>query len=773
AGIGKTSLAIEIAQTAKYEAIFWHRFYDQNLNTFIRRLAGFLAHFGRSDLWEMIESARLAGVRPPDVITCFDTLATQLSGIDLLLCFDDLQFADASQELVDFLRRLLEPNEEDANPAVLITSRRFPTFLPADLRSELSGLSLSDTAKLLVKRGLSLSASLTAELHNVTEGHGAFLTLAMVVLQSSQYPADLIKQLATIDDIERFLLEEVNDRLSGQEQRVMEGIAILCGYPGTRDVLEVMLNQRDVRRTLRALTDQHLLASDEGGNGREFSQHQIIQTFYYDQPTRQKKRELHHNAAEFYTLEEVNHFKATLHHAKAGADDLAVRLVAKYLWDMINQGMAATLQPILESIKEEGLAQDDRFELWLALGQLAALLGDYKSGRKQFELAAQALQKLPENERTRQLKGRVCLYMAELLERQEPPEALDWGQRGLAILAGEHSALTAELKVQIGTLMMNMGNMGGALEQFLDCQEDVPAKNLALQVKIDKSLGGVYWHLNNLPLAIEHSEKALEISKNQRDHLQTAQIYTNLGPIKYALENWGGAISDLEKALVIASRLGSYQFTIALHINLGRCYYHAGIAQKTLDHLEIGLKMAEKIGSHFTIHAKINLAKHYLTIDSPTSALDLMETAEKEAMSSNDQLSLAVIHGIQADAFCANADLENARLKIDVALKEAGLIGNPHEQGIGWRIKGKLSFADGDVQAAEIAFANSINLLTPIDRFESALTHLEWGKRLIEKAAHQKGISLINQAHQVFTQLGAARELEVTTELLFSNEYSS
>ncbi|MFT7586449.1 MAG: hypothetical protein ACI9EW_002886, partial [Cellvibrionaceae bacterium] len=42
AGIGKTSLAIEIAQTAKYEAIFWHRFYDQNLNTFIRRLAGFL-----------------------------------------------------------------------------------------------------------------------------------------------------------------------------------------------------------------------------------------------------------------------------------------------------------------------------------------------------------------------------------------------------------------------------------------------------------------------------------------------------------------------------------------------------------------------------------------------------------------------------------------------------------------------------------------------------------------------------------------------------------
>ncbi len=770
AGIGKTSLAIEIAHAIDpKKPVFWHRFYDQNLNTLIRRLAGFLTHFGAHDLWDIIESARLAGVRPPDVTTCFDTLVVQLSDLDLLLCFDDLQFADGSQELIDFLRRLIEPNQEGKSSAVLITSRRFPNFLPADMRAELGGLSLPDTAQLLTDRGLNLQPDLLSKLHNVTEGNGAFLTLAAVVLQGTKNPAGMIERLATIEDIERFLLEEVNDRLSGQEQRVMEGIAVLSSYPGTRDVLEVMLNLRDVRRTLRMLADQHLLVTVDGENGREYGQHQIIQIFYYEQPSRQKRREMHRNAAEFYELEEIDRYKATLHYAKAGEADRAVQIAAEHLWEIVNEGMAASLLPILESIKAEGLEKDECFELWLAQGQLDSLLGDYENGKERFELAAKKLQELPETEQTNRLKGRVCLYMSELLERQDPPKALEWGQRGLSILKGENNELTAELNIQVGALMMNMGNSGGALEQFLASRDDVKIKNHSLRAKLENNLGIAYWYLGDLSSAIVHSNRALEISTKLRDHLQTARIFTNLGPIKYALEDWAGAVSDLENALVIASRLGSYQFKMGLHINLGRCYYCMGNNDKTVEHSNSGLQMADKIGSGAAVLAKINLAKHHLRVGNLIEAINLLETAEIQAQSDNAQLSLTGIKMIQAETLLAQSRTKQARAKLSSGLEKAQSLGDKQEQGIGWRLKGQLESADGNSVLANQAFQQSADILGTSDRYELALTQLEWGKSLIETGNEPEGYKLIRQAWQIFTKLGAVQDEQFAINLLAEN----
>ncbi|MFK7801875.1 MAG: hypothetical protein AB8G95_09605 [Anaerolineae bacterium] len=757
AGMGKTSLATEIAHAVDIQtAVFWHRFYDQNLNTLIRRLAGFLTHFGKSDLWEMIESARLAGVRPPDVTTCFDTLATQLSGLDLLLCFDDLQFADSSQELVDFLRRLIEPNQDGKNPAILITSRRFPSFLPADLRSELSGLSSTDTAQLLTERGLSLSADLLAELHKVTEGNGAFLTLAAVVLQEAQDPADLIERLATIEDIERFLLEEVNDRLSGQEQRAMEGIAVLSGYPGSRDVLEVMLNQRDVRRTLRTLADQHLLATSEGENGREFSQHQIIQTFYYEQPSRQKKRDMHRHAAEFYELEEVDRFKAVLHYAKAGEADRAVQLTAEHLWEIVNQGMASSLLPILESIKAEGLAEDERFELWLVQGQLDTLMGDYENAEDVLKQAAEALNDSEVSPRNDVLKARVCLHMTELLARQSPQDALEWAQRGLEIVPHGESNLTAALTIQSGTMMMHMGNFGGALETFDVVEPAVLDQDKTLLLDYWLNLTSINMHLSQHRQALEYSKTAVRLSKERREHVKTSRILSNQAYIFYMLGEWNNAINKLEESLGIAKRLGSVNDVLDLSVNLGRLYSDLGNHELAWQHLEHALKASGTKSSRVTMATRLNMGRLLIEEKQFMQADDHLQLALAEAKQQNDQVHIYTIHMHQAESFIKQGNIEHATDLIGKSIENFNQLGDNHSLGICLRVRAELQISNGDLLPAKEDLEQSLTLLKNVDIFQEAVSIGILGKLNLANGDEEIGLSQLKESFSLFQKIGAA-----------------
>jgi hypothetical protein len=99
-------------------------------------------------------------------------------------------------------------------------------------------------------------------------------------LQQETDPASAIDRLVESDDIERYLLSEVDERLTGLEQSVMGAVAVLMGYPGSQDAIEAVLDGENVRRTLRQLTGRHLLAVRAGAKGKEYQQHALVQSFY-------------------------------------------------------------------------------------------------------------------------------------------------------------------------------------------------------------------------------------------------------------------------------------------------------------------------------------------------------------------------------------------------------------------------------------------------------------------------------------------------------------
>ena len=760
AGMGKTSLALALCQQIRADyTIFWHRFYDQTLSRFIRRLAGLLTHFGRYDLWEMLESARLSHAPPPDLVTSFDLLSSQLADLNIALCLDDLQFVCDLPEIERFLNRLVELARNNRLKLV-ITSRIAPVYLPTN-RSPLGGLARTDVTTLLQQRGIPLSAPLTDELHRVTEGSGAFLTLAAVALQRSQNPADLIGRLASIENIERFLLEEVNDRLESQEQRVMEGAAILSGYPGTRDALETILNQRDVRRTLRTLADQFLLTTSEESFSRAYQLHQIVQAFYYEQPNRAKRRQLHGRAAQFYLNDEPDMFKAVFHFARAGQSEQAVQIATEHLWDMINLGYAKPLVQSLETIKDQSLEPEQQIDLWLTQGVLDQLLGDFDNAQERYQRVAQMLQTKPINKQTDELKARVCLYMGELLERRDPPEALRWVQRGIDLFVNaQEDLLQTRLLLQQGAIMITMGNSAGALESFLYSNDYLDRLPAELQGQIYKNLGAVYFNLNQLDQSIFHSEKALGLSKRLRSHHQTSRIYMNLGPAKYMSGDWAGAIADLEEALAISQRLGSYDVALALHANLGRCYVDKGDNALARHHLEQVVAQSAHIASIQLIAVTISLARLAIFNGEYKQAQYLLNKIEADAQAKNDQLSLNTIKMMQAECLVRFGDFPAAGQLIRQAKKMAQALSDQTTLANLSRLQGEIATGEGDETTAERYFRHSVELLTPIDPYQTAVTQLIWGEHLCQLGRTKRGKHLIREAQQVFARLGARREMK-------------
>ena len=755
AGMGKTTLANQLAlQIADQSKVFWHPFHDGNLNPFIRRLAGFLANHGRSDLWEMIEAARMAGVKPPDLETSFDTLVAQLDQLDVTLCLDDLQYVDEDPQFAEFFVRL-----QNSGVRLIVTARRFPSFITGN-NLELDGLSLADSRTLLIAREVDLADELSEALHTYTAGNGAFLTLAAVMLRHAMNPADLIAKLAMIDNIERFLMEEVNDRLSANQQRVMEGVAILGGYPGTRDALEEILNQRDVRRTLQELSAQFLLLVGEGEFGREYYQHGIIQSFYYEQPRQRVRRQMHLRAAEFYELEEVDRFKAAFHYGKGDNSERVIDLAVNHLWEIVNQGMARPLADVLDGVQEGNLSQNGLFDLWLTQAQLDTLLGDNENAQEVLQKAAETLQALPVSPHTDLLKARVCLHMAELLERQSPPDALTWAQRGLDVVPRAEEELTAALTIRAGTMMMHMGNLGGALETFEVVDNNLIWENARLQSELTMNFSYVYHQTGQLDLALDHAQKGIDLSRHIRDHLQTCRTYSNLAYIYYLKGDWQKAVGTLEEAMGIAQRLGSQQEILSLSVNLGQFYTDLGNHQLAWKYLDQAIQMSGPQQNHQSMVAKINIGCLLNAEGKFDESLEILDVAESEAKEINDQIGLGTIFIFQAEALAGNLAFENATRCIDKAIDAFKGLGFEENLGIALRVKGEILWASEEIREASEMFEQSHRYLKGVNAYEEAIVNGWRGRAKILDDQIEEGKVLIGKALETFTRIGAKHKVD-------------
>ena len=500
---------------------------------------------------------------------------------------------------------------------------------------------------MLTARGLALGDDLAADLHARTGGNPQLLTIAINALRGCADPARLVVRLAEERDIARYLLDEVHKCLSKDEQAVMSAVSVLLGYAGTRDAIEVILDGA-AWEALTSLGDRYLLTVAEGVNGREYSQHAIVQAFYYGQLGRRQRREMHHRAGVYYEREEPDPLKAASHYQRAEESEAAARLATADVWALINQGQAGALRRLMEQFTPQQMDA----ELWarvnIGRGQVYALHRESQLARSSFEQGLAVLEGMagsPEfrelasqqRDKTAQSKVRARLRQ-ELTEHFSDEElrtlcfdlGLDYedlpaqGKAGKArelIAEVERSANIAKLIELCRRLRPNVSWEDGAAASL---PGSFPAWFAELKARVCRGMGELL--TEEAPAeALTWFNRGLIVVAGAGG-LEAAAIRIKAGLAQIRLGNFSAAQSLLEDGLNSLPASPS-QWRAAGLINLGIVYCQLG-------HIETGKKcwqQAREISEQLGDYWRVASARHCLAIQMEIAGHWSQASAEYQA----------------------------------------------------------------------------------------------------------------------------------------------
>jgi ATP/maltotriose-dependent transcriptional regulator MalT len=760
AGVGKTWLAAVLArQVAEPDQVFWYAFHEgEGIDAPLWKLAGFLARRGQDDLWRMLQGTQQTGGQPPPTKVLLDYLFQMVRGRRYLLCLDDLQLVEDDPlmgQLVEMLRQAVRTGEL----SLIITSRHIPHFLSAPEFEELPGLSVDDTRAFLEARGMPLSKTLTTELHEQTGGNAQLLALAVEVLRRAQNPARVVAHLSEADDIERYLLREVDKSLTEKERKVMSAVAVLLGYPGTCDAIEAVLDNGSVRRILIELGSRHLLTTSDGGWGKEYTQHAILKTFYYNLLERRERRSMHQRAGEFYETEEPDPIKAARHYQKAQEHQRAAKLVTDDVWALINQGQSHTLRQLLKPFTAEQLDKEQWLAVNMARGELYGFLRESKEAQESYQEARSQLANLPDSPATRELKARACRGMGSLLEFESPDDALEWSRRGLEELAGASVLEEALLHLRIGSILFTQGNLKSAQRELQESLSLLPEEPSDWRASALGNLGVIYCSRGDLDEGKKSFEQALEIYEHFKNLWGMIGARHNLAMVTEISGDWMGAIAEYQQALEQAERLGSLTRQTDIALALGILLTNKGETEAATQYLSKALELARRHNLRAEqVHILSWLAELQIRLGEWETAEASLEEAERLAEKTGTEHQLPEIYRgwaqVQLAQEAHRAALDYAERSVNLA-REMGL---EPEEGMSLRVLGQVLVASGERERAMEAFEKSLALLDDYDPYEAARTKAQWGLAMVEGGDVAQGKRLLGEARATFQTLGARHD---------------
>ncbi len=295
----------------------------------IWRLAAFLATQGHNDVWRILCSSQQSGGQMPPPVILFGYLFQQLHDKRFLLCLDDFQFVEGDPHVHHFTDQLHASLSPHALRAI-ITARQTPHFIqgqPQRVTAPLGGLNAIETYHFVAQSGLVLSDALLNTLFTYTGGNAQFLTLAVATLHQTDDGQAYVEKLATAEDVEAYLLVQIDRHLNEVERAVMGAVALCMGVPTTRDRSEAILERSDLQRTLLALCNRQLLIVTSGQAERSYEQHGMVRDFYYNLLGRRDRLVMHRRAGMYYEEVETTLLLAARHWLAAQEFQHAAKLV--------------------------------------------------------------------------------------------------------------------------------------------------------------------------------------------------------------------------------------------------------------------------------------------------------------------------------------------------------------------------------------------------------------------------------------------------------------
>lgn len=761
AGVGKTTLAAQLArQVADRRKIFWYVCHEgDGLETITWRLAAWLAWNGAHDVRQVLEGMRQSTGQKLPLQDMFTFLLQKMREQNYLLCLDDFHLVEEDPELAPLIEQLLR-EVRAGTISLILTARRLPDFAQVAEFAPLDGLTRQETLDFLLTRGLALSEELIPTLHQRTGGNAQLLTLAAVALHNTNNPEHLVAHFAAAPDIERYLMEEVYRELSESERGVMRALAVLLGYPGTRDAIEAILDQSAIQPTLNELRERHLLITSEGERGREYTQHALVQEFYYELLGRRERVLMHRRAAEFYETIEVNALQAGRHFQHAEEYARAVHRVTRDVWAIINRGQGHALRSVLEQFSASQLEPRDWVLVNLARGEVYTFLGVNAQARSSYNEAFTQLSSLPDSNNVRELKTHACRGMGSSFSYESPRQALEWLYRGLEQSAGTVAAEDALLHLRIGAILTRMGDKAIARNHLQLCLDLLPPAFKGWRARAFTNLGNLYSSQGEFQQGKEYYLDALKLYQETNDYWGMVQTWHNLGIDLEISGDWTGAATEYEKAAQLAHQLGSITPQTELQLSLGILRTKQGDFAAARAHLKKAIELAQRhsLQEHLAA-AQSSHADLEIRMGEWETAAGLLRAAEQVALELENQYQLQEIYRGWAYVRLAEEEPKQALESVKKSLDLTRALNLQVEEGITRRVLAQVLFFMERADEALNSLEASLTLLADRDPYETARTELELA--FAAGTDTMRRTQLLTGARHTLERLGAQRDLAI------------
>lgn len=771
-GVGKSLLAAKLAQSIAPSAgkVFWHRFHEgEGVEVILWKLAALLARNGQAELWRLLNQARGStdAARPVEIL--LDHLLQLLRNRGYVLCLDDFQHVDADPLVGKYIDRLTELVHA-GETKLIITSRRMPDFVTTVSFRPLSGLIRADAAALLARRGAALAEPMFGSLYEQTAGNAELLNLAIAILEQTSAPERLVAQLVDAEDVENYLLREVDEYLTEAERLVMSAVAVLLGQPGTRSAIEYILGGESAMRVLRQLCNRYLLTEANGEAGKVYSQHAMVQRFYYELLGQHRRQEMHARAAAYYESEEPDVLRAARHYRQAADFERSAQLATSDVSGALNRGQIRLLRELLAQYQQVQVGPQTWAQVLSGRGQAAYAYGDYEAARRHFQAAQTAAEALPTTADVRLLRAQVCRRMGGVLIDQAAGEALSWFRQGLDHLAGDAPAMQADLLIACGAALIHLGQFDAAEAEIEAGLALLQAEAVASRIDALLNLNVIYSSRGDLARSIAFTTEALPLAEQGGDLFRLIKIYNSRAVDRIFCGEWASAVGDFQQALRLGEQVGSKSEQAKVDLNLGSLYCKMGDEQAAMLYWAKSLELARKNDLHEMICAvQVSAAEVYLWQG---------ELAQAEAALAEAAL-LAERHGsrdLLPEIWRKRSQLRLQQGRRDEAVNDAQNSTALAEQmsldvelGISLRVQAEIEMARTPASmAARVYLEQSLALLEDAERHEAGRTRVGLGQALLALGDSAGARQQWTEAGDAFRRLGAKRDLAIVGALLLA-----
>jgi tetratricopeptide (TPR) repeat protein len=323
---------------------------------------------------------------------------------------------------------------------------------------------------------------------------------------------------------------------------------------------------------------------------------------------------------------------------------------------------------------------------------------------------------------------------------------------------------------------MNQGDFLGALDFLSEAQAVAERSNLEATLPRNRYLQGwCQFYLGKLDLALEMANQALQTSEGLQNKLLSAQILNLLTALHGTLGQLDQAEEECQRALVTFEELGLPEQVFFQVGNLGEIATKRGDTQSALVHYEEALSRARGLGRrdgemlylHNMGSAQVRLGRYNEAEQNLKQVITMTEQTRFR--------SLAETYVVLAELYFHQRKLNDSIEAASVALHQAQ---DGHSTEIivrAWRILALNAALEGDsimIVVGNDAKAESFSSTQCFAQSEKAAreTGLEselavvlrdWATYELEQGDVENGTALWEQSRQLFSKLGARKELEV------------